>query len=169
MDDKANDKSAWEVTDKWYADNAPGGVASSSPALPHFVIDTGRNGQGPLDVARYAEAPYHQPAEVIRGLVAGAWCNPPGMGLGLRPTADTGVPLLDAYLWIKTAGESDGSCDIAGNARAWDFAKYNPWGISGEGQMRFDPLWGMVLPAAGMWFPEQALELAQKAVPPLVP
>ena len=41
--------------------------------------------------------------------------------------------------------------------------------VGGEGQMHFDPLWGMVIPAAGTWFPEQALELAQKAVPSLLP
>ena len=59
----------------------------------------------------------------------GNWCNPPGAGLGLRPTANTGVALLDANLWIKVPGESDGSCDIAGGARAWDFTAYNPWGV----------------------------------------
>ena len=169
MGDGANDEGAWDATGKWYAENAVHDAGTARLALLHFVIDTGRNGQGPLDVARYAEAPYHQPLSVIRGLADGAWCNPPGVGLGLRPTADTGVPLLDAYLWIKTVGESDGSCDIAGGARAWDYAKYNPWGIGGEGQMHFDPLWGMVIPAAGTWFPEQALELAQKAVPSLLP
>jgi hypothetical protein len=30
-----------------------------------------------------------------------------------------------------------------------------------------DPLWGMVDPAAGAWFPQQALELARNATPPL--
>ena len=137
--------------------------------LPHFVVDTGRNAYGSLDVARYREPPYLQPESVIQGLTVGAWCNPPGMGLGLRPTADTGVPLLDAYLWIKTVGESDGSCDISGGARAWDYGKYNPWGISGDGQEHFDPLWGMIDPAAGTWFPGNALELALRAAPPLLP
>jgi endoglucanase len=44
------------------------------------------------------------------------WCNPPGRGLGLRPTATTGQPLADAYLWIKTPGQSEGQCNrgIAG-------------------------------------------------------
>ncbi len=27
--------------------------------------------------------------------------NNPASGLGLRPTANTGVPLVDAYLWVK--------------------------------------------------------------------
>ncbi|MCW3842632.1 glycoside hydrolase family 6 protein [Micromonospora yasonensis] len=39
------------------------------------------------------------------------WCNPPGRGLGLRPTTATGDPLADAFLWVKTPGQSDGQCD----------------------------------------------------------
>lgn len=70
-------------------------------------------------------------------------------GLGLRPTADTGNALVDAYLWIKTPGESDGQC--------------NRWAPPGSP----NPVRGMMDPPAGAWFPEQALELAQLAVPPL--
>ena len=167
MREASADKDAWAQTEAWYAKNA---APDSSPAeLAHFVIDTGRSGRGSLDVARYADAPFAQPDAVIQGLAAGAWCNPPGTGLGLRPTTETGVDLLDAYLWIKTVGESDGSCDIAGGTRAWDYERYNPWGIAGDSQKHFDPLWGMVDPAAGTWFPGYALELAQKAEPPLLP
>ena len=77
------------------------------------------------------------------------------------------MSLLDACLWIKTPGESDGACAISGGARAWDYAAYNPWNVTGDAQSTFDPLWGMVDPAAGAWFPAQALELAQRAVPSL--
>ena len=72
-------------------------------------------------------------------------------------------------LRAKTVGESDGSCDIAGGARAWDYDRYNPWGIVGNAQRHFDPLWGMIDPAAGTWFPAQALDLALRAEPPLLP
>jgi len=156
----------WDAVEVWYDKNVPG---PGSDGLVHFVIDTSRNGRGPLEVARYAEPPYNQPEGVIRGLSTGAWCTPPGTGLGLRPTTETGVPLLDAYLWIKTVGESDGSCDISGGTRAWDYDRYNPWGIAGESQKHFDPLWGMIDPAAGTWFPAHALDLAEKAQPPLLP
>jgi endoglucanase len=170
MPGQPRDAYAWAATDAWYTANFDKAARKPGLAqLAHFIVDTGRNGQPLLDPSRYAEPPYSQPPEVIRGLSNGGWCNPPGMGLGLRPSADTGIPLLDAYVWIKTVGESDGSCDIAGGARAWDYGKYNPWGIVGDGQKHFDPLWGMVNPAAGAWFPEQALELAQKANPPLLP
>ena len=123
---------------------------------------------GPLDTTPFAAAPYDQPASVVNALGAGAWCNPPGAGAGLRPTASTGVPLVDAYLWIKTPGESDGACAINGGARAWDFTAYNPWNVTGDAQNAFDPLWGMVDPAAGAWFPAQALQLAQQAVPAIL-
>ncbi|HET7542115.1 MAG TPA: glycoside hydrolase family 6 protein [Polyangiaceae bacterium] len=144
------------------------GMMGSAVATLPFVVDTSRNGRGTLDVTPYAAAPYNQPESVISGLKNGNWCNPPGAGLGLRPSATTGVALLDAYLWVKTPGQSDGSCDIAGGARAWDYSQYNPWALSGDdAQKHFDPLWGRVDPAAGAWFPAQALELAKNATPPL--
>jgi endoglucanase len=96
-------------------------------ATTHFIIDTSRNGQGTLNTAQYAAAPYYQPATVIGALASGNWCNPPGAGVGLRPSANTGVALLDAYLWVKVPGESDGQCDSAGGARAWNYSLYNPW------------------------------------------
>ncbi len=65
-------------------------------------------------------------------------------GLGPRPTADTGVPLVDAYLWIKIPGESDGSCTR------------NTGGT-------IDPEYGIVDPRAGTWWPDQAHTLARNA------
>lgn len=83
-----------------------------------FVIDTSRNGNGP----------YPQPS------VAGApsWCNPPGRALGEQPTAEPGLDRVDALLWVKYPGESDGSCR------------------PGE-------------PELGVWWPEYALGLAERA------
>lgn len=103
-----------------------------------FVVDTSRNGQGPWDPATSANT--YTDAE--------DWCNPPGRGLGVRPTLDTGEPLVDAYLWIKVPGESDGQC------------------FRGTGGP-LDPERGMVDPPAGQWFVEQADELIDLAVPPL--
>ena len=115
-------------------------------------------------MSAYAAAPYNQPAAVITALQNGNWCNPPGAGLGVKPTANTGVPLADAYLWVKTVGESDGQCNIAGGARAWDYTAYNGWGWNTAQQQANDPLWGITDPAAGAWFPQQALQLAKNAV-----
>jgi endoglucanase len=60
----------------------------------HFVIDTSRNGNGP---------------ELGTDGVP-IICNPVGRALGSPPTTNTGVPGLDAYLWVKPPGSSDGSC-----------------------------------------------------------
>jgi endoglucanase len=156
----------WVYTDEWYEQNMGTAVATT-----HFVIDTSRNGQGPLDASIYVNAPYNQPASVIQTLTNGSWCNPPERGLGTHPTANPGVLLLDAYLWVKTPGESDGTCDAAGGARAWDYADYAQpgWPTTAAGQAIFDPLWGLDDPIAGAWFPQQALDLAQRANPRLLP
>jgi endoglucanase len=159
-----SDFSTWGLTTAWYAQNMGNAVAAT-----HFVIDTSRNGDGPNNMQAYASTPYDQPASVIGTLASGNWCNPPNSGLGLRPTADTGVPLLDAYLWVKTPGQSDGQCDAAGGVRAWDYSDYTQpgWPTTASAQSLFDPLWGIDDPAAGDWFDQQALQLAQLADPAL--
>jgi endoglucanase len=63
----------------------------------HFVVDTSRNGLGSN----------------------GDWCNPPGRALGHRPTSVTHHRRVDAYLWIKRPGESDGSCNGGPPAGQW--------------------------------------------------
>lgn len=54
----------------------------------HYVIDSSRNGAGATD----------------------DWCNPPGRALGVDPAAVSDESALDARLWIKPPGESDGTC-----------------------------------------------------------
>ncbi|MET8827497.1 glycoside hydrolase family 6 protein [Streptomyces sp. NPDC004610] len=68
-----------------------------------FVIDTSRNGNGP-----YTEG---DPGE--------RWCNPPGRALGETPTTKTADPLVDAYVWVKRPGESDGECKGGPKAGEW--------------------------------------------------
>lgn len=80
-------------------------AAIDSPTPVHFVIDTSRNGNGPL--------PANQDP------TGEAWCNPPGRALGQRPTVNTGEPLVDAFLWIKRPGESDGTCKGGPAAGQW--------------------------------------------------
>jgi endoglucanase len=58
------------------------------------VIDTGRNGNGPYT-----------------GRDAPQWCNPPGRATGPPPRTDPGPAGIDAYLWIKNPGVSDGPCN----------------------------------------------------------
>lgn len=68
----------------------------------HFVIDTSRNGVGAWDT--------NSPE---------TWCNPPGRAVGVSPTTETADPLIDAYLWIKRPGESDGECRDGPAAGDW--------------------------------------------------
>lgn len=63
----------------------------------HFVIDTSRNGLGGN----------------------GDWCNPRGRALGALPTTRTGNELVDALLWVKQPGESDGTCNGGPKAGRW--------------------------------------------------
>ncbi|MGA4839553.1 glycoside hydrolase family 6 protein [Streptomyces sp. G45] len=81
---------------------AYGRALSATVGGKHFVMDTSRNGRGPLAGDRQD-----------------AWCNPPGRGLGTPPTDRTGDPLLDAYLWIKRPGDSDGPCRGGPAAGQW--------------------------------------------------
>ncbi len=148
---------AWSDTTTTVALNTSGinqrfaSMLGTTTPTARFIIDTSRNGHGPLNGAQYAAAPYNQPSDVQAKLTSGNWCNPPGAGLGLRPTANTGVALVDAYLWVKIPGESDGSCDIAGGARAWDYTQYNPWSLTGDAQNHFDCSggWSTRPPASG--------------------
>ncbi|WP_413801948.1 glycoside hydrolase family 6 protein [Streptomyces iranensis] len=111
-------------------------VPDDPARMKHYVTDTSRNGQGPWT----PRAATHRHNDVQ------SWCNPPGRGLGRRPTTRTGEALLDAALWVKTPGESDGRC-LRGT----------------DGPL--DPVRGTVNPEAGEWFPEQALELVRYADP----
>lgn len=69
-----------------------GGVISGMTNGAHYVMDTSRNGNGPAE----GDPMY--------------WCNPSGRALGDRPTTATGNPQVDAFLWVKRPGESDGAC-----------------------------------------------------------
>jgi endoglucanase len=57
-----------------------------------IVIDTSRNGTGPSDMA---DRP---------------WCNPPGRTIGQLPRINSTDGPVQAWLWIKRPGESDGAC-----------------------------------------------------------
>ncbi len=105
-----------------------------------FIIDTSRNGQGPWMPTAEQAAAFPDPQ---------TWCNPPERGIGLLPSTNTSSPLVDAYVWIKVPGESDGQCSRG----------------LGTGDNVVDPIWGQVDPDAGVWFPEQALELVELANP----
>ncbi|KAL3455759.1 1,4-beta-D-glucan cellobiohydrolase C, partial [Aspergillus heterothallicus] len=62
----------------------------------HFITDTGRNGHQPTGQQAW-----------------GDWCNVINTGFGARPSTDTGDSLLDAFVWVKPGGESDGTSDTS--------------------------------------------------------
>lgn len=64
-----------------------------------YIIDSSRNGNGPTADAQ--------------------WCNPPGRALGRPPGVDEQHPALDAYVWVKNPGESDGTCLGGPEAGQW--------------------------------------------------
>jgi endoglucanase len=67
----------------------------------HFIIDSSRNGNGPAEGS------------------GESWCNPEGRALGRPPSTDTGEASLDAFMWIKRPGESDGECKDGPAAGQW--------------------------------------------------
>ncbi|MGO4535068.1 glycoside hydrolase family 6 protein [Leifsonia sp. 2MCAF36] len=74
------------------------GKVSSRVGWKHFVIDVSRNGNG----------------------WTGGWCNPPGAALGQNPQiTESSATKLDALLWVKHPGASDGECDGGPPAGAW--------------------------------------------------
>ncbi|MCZ0990227.1 glycoside hydrolase family 6 protein [Streptomyces diastatochromogenes] len=80
--------------------------ALGGPASLGAVIDTSRNGNG--------APPDHQ------------WCDPAGRRIGRAPTLTTGEARIDAYLWVKTPGESDGCKGAPGTftpSYAYDLAR----------------------------------------------
>ena len=85
--------------DKDDSERSYGAALSAAVGHKPFVIDTGRNGLGP--------AP------------DGSSCNPSGRALGRPPTTDTGPGLVDAYLWVKEPGSSDGACNGGPPAGTW--------------------------------------------------
>ncbi|CAE6479873.1 unnamed protein product [Rhizoctonia solani] len=78
---------------KYINDLAPLLTAAGYPA--HFIVDQGRSGN----------------QEAARD--GGDWCNFKYAGFGPRPSTTTPSPLIDAIVWVKPGGESDGTSDTS--------------------------------------------------------
>ncbi|HMA96173.1 MAG TPA: glycoside hydrolase family 6 protein [Polyangiaceae bacterium] len=137
-----------------------------------MIIDTSRNGWGGPDRPTAASTASDvdtmvDESRIDRRYHLGNWCNQSGAGLGERPKV-VGADGIDAYVWIKPPGESDGAsqfvendqgkgvdgmCDptYAGNARNGN----NKSGALGDA------------PLSGAWFSAQFQELMTNAYPPL--
>jgi len=79
-------------------------IAATGISRLQAVIDTSRNGNGPL---------------------GSEWCDPSGRAIGIASTNVTGDAKIDAFVWVKPPGESDGCIGPAGQfvaQRAYDLA-----------------------------------------------
>ena len=119
-----------EVT---YVQNLAAALAAVGISDKGFIIDTSRNGRGGIRSEW------------------GAWCNVRGAGIGERP-ATSPRPGLDAYVWIKPPGESDGTSDPS--APRFDAHCAGPDSTPGA-------------PQAGQWFDSYFVQLAANASPAL--
>ena len=116
-----------------YVEDFAAGLAKVGITGKGFLIDTSRNGKGGIRST------------------PGNWCNVKGAGLGERPTIAP-APNVDAYVWVKTPGESDGTTDR--KAARFD-----------ENCVSDDAMPGA--PEAGELFAPYLIELAKNASPPL--
>ncbi|PYI25863.1 1,4-beta-D-glucan cellobiohydrolase C [Aspergillus indologenus CBS 114.80] len=82
------------VCDEQQYINAIAPLLSAQGFDAHFIVDTGRNGKQPTGQQAW-----------------GDWCNVINTGFGVRPTTNTGDALVDAFVWVKPGGESDGTSD----------------------------------------------------------
>ncbi|GAA2354799.1 hypothetical protein Cme02nite_48100 [Catellatospora methionotrophica] len=93
------------------------------PAGIGMVVDTSRNGWGgagrPTAVSTSTNLnTYVTESKVDRRVHRGLWCNTSGAGLGAPPQSAPGgfaASHLDAYIWVKPPGESDGSSSTIPN------------------------------------------------------
>ncbi|MGI5379413.1 glycoside hydrolase family 6 protein [Streptomyces sp. CA-251387] len=137
-----------------------------------MLIDTSRNGWGgsarptgpgaTTDVDTYVNGGRYD-----RRIHVGNWCNQSGAGLGERPQANPAAG-IDAYVWMKPPGESDGSSTAIPNDEGKGFDRMcdptytgNPRnGNNMSGALPNAPL-------SGHWFSAQFQQLMQNAYPPL--
>ncbi|GAA0965118.1 hypothetical protein GCM10009555_003900 [Acrocarpospora macrocephala] len=137
-----------------------------------MLIDTSRNGWGgsarPTGPSTSTDLnTFVNQSRIDRRIHAGNWCNQSGAGLGERPRANPATG-IDAYVWIKPPGESDGSSSAIPNDEGKGFDRMcDPTyggnernGNSATGALANSPL-------SGHWFSAQFRQLLQNAYPPL--
>ncbi|GAA2365140.1 glycoside hydrolase family 6 protein [Dactylosporangium salmoneum] len=141
-----------------------------------MLIDTSRNGWGgsarPTAASTSTDVnTYVDQSRIDRRIHAGNWCNQSGAGLGERPRA-TPATGIDAYVWIKPPGESDGSSSLIptgpNNPGGKGFDRMCDPTYTGNGR-NGNSLSGALpnAPVSGAWFSAQFQQLMQNAYPAL--
>jgi cellulose 1,4-beta-cellobiosidase len=137
-----------------------------------MLIDTSRNGWGgsarPKAASSASDATtFVNESRVDRRIHAGNWCNQSGAGLGERPRAspESGI---DAYVWIKPPGESDGASRQIDNSEGKGFDRMCDPTYAGN-QLNGNSATGAMAdaPLAGAWFSAQFQTLLKNAYPAL--
>ncbi|MEU6861401.1 glycoside hydrolase family 6 protein [Glycomyces sp. NPDC046736] len=137
-----------------------------------MLIDTSRNGWGG-DVRPTGPSSSTDPVTFVdesridQRIQKGNWCNQAGAGLGERPQASPEA-WIDAYVWIKPPGESDGASEEIPNDEGKGFDEMcdpdyqgNPRNGNNPSGARDD------MPISGHWSSEQFQELLENAYPPV--
>jgi cellulose 1,4-beta-cellobiosidase len=142
-----------------------------------MLIDTSRNGWGGPDrPTGTSTSPdpitYMDESRTDRRIQLGNWCNQSGAGLGERPQANP-EPNIDAYVWIKPPGESDGSSELVPvgpeNPDGKGFDRMcDPTFTEGTPRNGNNPSGALPgAPVSGRWFQAQFDELMANALPPV--
>ncbi|GGP86604.1 glycoside hydrolase family 6 protein [Saccharothrix coeruleofusca] len=137
-----------------------------------MLIDTSRNGWGgskrptgkssATDVDKYVDE-----SRIDKRIQKGNWCNQSGAGLGERPKASP-KPNIDAYVWIKPPGESDGASKEIPNDEGKGFDEMCDPKYQGNPRNGNNPSGALDnAPLSGHWFSAQFQELMNNAYPPL--
>ena len=137
-----------------------------------MLIDTSRNGWGGPDRPTGTSTStdpitYVDESRVDRRIHLGNWCNQAGAGLGERPTAapESGI---DAYVWIKPPGESDGASEPIDNDEGKGFDEMCDPDYQGNPRNGNNPSGARDnMPLSGHWSSEQFQELLANAYPPV--
>jgi cellulose 1,4-beta-cellobiosidase len=141
-----------------------------------MLIDTSRNGWGgsarPTAASTSTDVnTWVDQSRIDRRLHAGNWCNQSGAGLGERPRA-TPASGIDAYVWIKPPGESDGSSSLVptgpDNPGGKGFDQMCDPTYTGNGR-NGNSMSGALpnAPVSGAWFSAQFQQLMANAYPAL--
>ncbi|MEU5314308.1 glycoside hydrolase family 6 protein [Streptomyces sp. NPDC021562] len=137
-----------------------------------MLIDTSRNGWG--GSARPAGPgpttsvdAYVDGGRYDRRINIGNWCNQAGAGLGERPQASPAAG-IDAYVWMKPPGESDGSSSAIPNDEGKGFDQMCDPTYTGNPRNNNNMSGALPnAPLSGHWFSAEFQQLMANAYPPL--
>jgi cellulose 1,4-beta-cellobiosidase len=151
-------------------------IAAGFPSNIGMLVDTSRNGWGgpnrPSAVSTSTILDtFVNESRIDRRTHRGNWCNQKG-GIGARPTVAPAAG-IDAYVWVKPPGESDGaaslelSFDPQDPAKGFDRMCDPTYNYSPGSGSNVDTGALPNAPVAGRWFKEAFQLLMNNAYPPL--